>query len=199
MRTLFILLFIAATACNNHTDEPKGEESLPKQSTVKHTAQLDRSINTALDNYYALTDAFVQWDSLSADKQAASLKINLDSIHLDELKNDSANFPYAQGFLDGTKRFVQGLLQQKDITGKRHSLDSLSNNLFQLLQTLQYSQSKLYLQECPMAFNDEEPGVWISKTASIRNPYMGLHHPRYQGAMIGCGETKDTLNFKEAK
>ena len=47
-----------------------------------------------------------------------------------------------------------------------------------------------------MAFNDNEEGLWLSKTSKIRNPYLGLHHPKYKGGMISCGETKDTLNFQ---
>jgi hypothetical protein len=46
-----------------------------------------------------------------------------------------------------------------------------------------------------MAFNDNEAAIWLSKTPQIRNPYLGLHHPRYKSGMIDCGETKDSLRF----
>jgi hypothetical protein len=50
-----------------------------------------------------------------------------------------------------------------------------------------------------MAFNDSIPGDWLSETESIRNPYMGLHHPRYGDAMIECGSTKSTIDFSKKK
>jgi hypothetical protein len=46
-----------------------------------------------------------------------------------------------------------------------------------------------------MAFNDAEPGVWLSSSDSVRNPYLGLHHPKYKSEMVECGGPKDTLNF----
>jgi hypothetical protein len=63
------------------------------------------------------------------------------------------------------------------------------------MRTIRYDGGKIYLQECPMAFNETEPGVWLSSTDSIQNPYLGLHHPKYKGGMLECGATKDTLNF----
>jgi hypothetical protein len=50
-----------------------------------------------------------------------------------------------------------------------------------------------------MAFNDTEPGDWLSETDSIRNPYLGLHHPKYGKAMIDCGQTKSTIDFTKKK
>jgi hypothetical protein len=44
-----------------------------------------------------------------------------------------------------------------------------------------------------MAFNDIDSGYWLSKSNSIRNPYMGLHHPRYHSGMLNCGETLDSI------
>ena len=48
-----------------------------------------------------------------------------------------------------------------------------------------------------MAFNDTEPGLWLSKTEAIRNPYLGLHHPKYGKAMLVCGEVKDEIQFSK--
>jgi hypothetical protein len=63
------------------------------------------------------------------------------------------------------------------------------------MRTIRYDESKIYLQECPMAFHDTAHGIWLSSKAEIRNPYLGLHHPKYKSGMLKCGETKDTLNF----
>jgi hypothetical protein len=60
---------------------------------------------------------------------------------------------------------------------------------------VRYDESTIYLQECPMAFNDTDPGLWLSKTSDIRNPYLGVQHPKYKSGMLECGETKDSLDF----
>jgi len=41
--------------------------------------------------------------------------------------------------------------------------------------------------------------VWLSETDSVRNPYLGLHHPKYGKAMIECGSTKSTIDFISKK
>lgn len=76
---------------------------------------------------------------------------------------------------------------------KRRAFHTVSQNMYDLLRTVQYDAETVYLQECPMAFNDDETGNWLSNTADIRNPYLGLHHPRYKNGMLECGETKDSI------
>jgi hypothetical protein len=82
---------------------------------------------------------------------------------------------------------------------KRRSFHSLSQNIFDLLRTIRFDAAKVYLQECPMAFNDTEAAIWLSNKTEIRNPYLGLHHPRYQSGMLNCGDVKDSLRFGVAE
>lgn len=205
MRAFVILLLVLAAGVGVWLFLKKNKASEPQQQTapvavIKHSSQLNAEVNAALDSYYDLTEAFVQWDSLTVTKQAESLKSRLDSIHIDELKKESANrFDTAQKYITSAKNDIQEIEKAITIVDKRHGLNALSNDIFNFLQAVQYTQAKLYLQECPMAFNDEDPGDWLSKSPTIRNPYMGLHHPRYGQAMITCGDTKDTLNFSEIK
>jgi hypothetical protein len=67
--------------------------------------------------------------------------------------------------------------------------------MYNLLRTVRYDRSKIYLQECPMAFGDDAAGLWLNNSDEVRNPYLGLHHPKYKDAMVDCGGAKDTLNF----
>jgi hypothetical protein len=71
----------------------------------------------------------------------------------------------------------------------------LSEDLRLLFIVVKYDREKLYWQECPMAFGDDKPGNWLSKTVAVRNPYLGNKHPEYHDKMLGCGEPKDTINF----
>ena len=163
----------------------------------KHSQAFNSSVGTMLDGYYDLTETLVNWDSVSSQAKAKSLKDKINSLQLDELKKDSgAILETANGFLSDSKSNLDSISANKGITAQREGLNSLTQNLYDFLRVVKYDESKLYLQQCPMAFNNEtEPGVWLSKTDSIINPYMGLRHPHYGKGMIHCGETKDTLNF----
>jgi hypothetical protein len=97
------------------------------------------------------------------------------------------------------KKDLQAMVMNKNITDKRHDLNSLTQHLYAFLEKVQYDEKKIYLNECPMAFNDTIPGDWLSETDSIRNPYLGLHHPKYGKAMIDCGGTKSTLDYSSKK
>ena len=199
MRKISVLLFLSAIgfpACNNPEQKTAPETTAPAES--KHSAAFNQSVHSALDTYYKLTEAFVNWDSVSVVSLANELNTRLDSLPAEEIKEDTAAAK-AKNYLAGAKKDLSGITAQNDLTSKRHALNALTDNLFQFLSTAKYDREKLYLQECPMAFNDVESGLWISPADSIRNPYLGLHHPRYGKGMLECGDNKEVLNFTGTK
>ena len=86
-----------------------------------------------------------------------------------------------------------------DLSVKRESLHALTQHLYDFLRAVRYDAKPLYLQKCPMAFNDTGEGVWLTDRGkdSIRNPYLGLHHPRYGKGMLECGENESTIDFQK--
>jgi hypothetical protein len=196
MHRLIFLGFLLLTiiSCNNETKKTANETPAPS----RHSSEFNRSIEGLMNSYYQLTEAFVNWDSTNAATLSKKVKERMDSLPMEELKKDSSS-ETAIGILDGAKNDLNSINAAADITSKRHAFNALSDKLFLLLNTVRYDRQKLYLQECPMAFNDEDPGHWLSPVDSIRNPYMGLHHPRYKGGMVECGETKEIINFTGTK
>lgn len=150
-----------------------------------------------MDQYHSLTEAFVNWDSNAVASKSKEVQSSLDKLKLDELTLEVKQT--ANGSLDLAKKDLEQIASNNSMVDKRHGLNSLTQNLYDFLRAVQYDEKKVYLQECPMAFNDTEPGDWLSTTDSIRNPYMGLHHPHYGGAMIDCGSTKSTIDFTKKK
>jgi hypothetical protein len=150
-----------------------------------------------MDSYHALTEAFVNWDSSKVDQRSAELKLRLDSINFYGFNPSTITVPVDT--LQLAKKDLQAMAQKKSIADKRHDLNSLTQHLYAFLNQVQYDEKKIYLNECPMAFNDSIPGDWLSETDSIRNPYMGLHHPHYGSAMIECGNNKSTIDFTAVK
>jgi hypothetical protein len=73
----------------------------------------------------------------------------------------------------------------------------LSQQIFDLLRIVKFDAAKVYYQECPMALNNyETSGFWLSNEAADekrRNPYLGLHDPKYSKAMLKCGSTRDSI------
>jgi murein L,D-transpeptidase YcbB/YkuD len=177
----------------------KEEKEEPKTEAIavsKHSKGFNESIAATLNSYYTLTDAFVNWDSSKVNTQVNDLKQKLGTINLNELKKDSnAILATAQSFIVNAQGNTSDIEQSPSMEQKRRALNNLTDNLYNFLRTVKYDASKLYLQECPMAFNDTEAGQWLSKTEEIKNPYLGTHHPRYGKSMLSCGETKDTVNF----
>jgi hypothetical protein len=165
----------------------------------KHSDAFIRSMNKMLDSYYLFTEAFVNWDTAAVNKTSGELKMSIDSMKLEEMKKDSAIYPTVESQWTIIKAEISGLIADSLIEEKRESLNMLSQQLFDLLRIVKYDASVVYYQECPMALNDyESSGFWLSTEAADdkrRNPYLGLHDPKYGKGMLICGNTRDSVNF----
>ena len=178
----------------------KPKDETPKDQPVavsRYSAAFNQSVDTFLNAYYALSESFVNWDSAAVSPRATTLNQNLQQLNWSELQKDTIIHETAVTYVDNLKSGITELTGNADLTTKRHTFHNLTQNLYDLLRTIKYDGAKVYLQQCPMAFNDTEEGLWLSKTETIRNPYLGLHHPKYKGGMISCGETKDKIDFQE--
>lgn len=192
MRQLLLsLLWIFVIACNNSTKETK--------PASKHSESFNASIRSAMNSYEVLTEAFVNWDSASVVSAANELQTRLDAIKLDEFQSKEKEMAGAP--LDLAKKDLEGMKAVNDLEGKRRRLNTLTERMYDFLSAVEYDEKKIYLQECPMAFNDTEAAVWLTDKGkdSIRNPYLGLRHPRYARGMLECGDNKSVIDFTKAK
>lgn len=169
--------------------EPKPEPI----AVSKHSDVFNQSFDQVLDAYYKMNEGFVNWDTVAIDKYSQELKGALTNLKIDELKQDSMIYLTALDPLDNARRNLDLIIQQPDLSKKRESLNTLSDNLRNLVLTVRYDKQEVYWQECPMAFNDEIPGFWLSPNKDIRNPYLGMHHPKYKATMLECGESKGVI------
>jgi hypothetical protein len=204
MRAIVIFLVLAGAgtitwlvAARPNKKEDSGK---PKAITVsKHSQSFNEGVASTLDDYSKITEYFVNWDSAGAVMATTAFIKDLDNTVLDELKADSAIYLTAQTFIDNAKGDAETIVSEKGIRQQREAFNSLTDNLRQFLNTVKYDREKLYLQECPMAFDDTKPGQWLSRYDSIRNPYLGLRDPQYGRGMLHCGETKATINHTESR
>ena len=174
---------------------PKGPKPVAL-SVSKHSPAFNQSVQTALDAYYGMSEAFVNWDTAVIAANGNQLKSALDSLKLEELKIDTTGiYESALDPWNNAKNEIANILAEPSIDKKRTAFNSLSENLRLLFIVVKYDQGKLYWQECPIAFGEDQPGYWISKTDEVRNPYLGNKHPEYKDGMLKCGGPKDTINF----
>lgn len=187
----FILPGAGGAAANHY---PK-----PEPLTVsKHSEAFNVSVENMLSSYYDMTEGFVNWDTTAINTAGYRLRQALDSLLMDELQKDSVIYQTALDPYNNAKVELIGILSDPSIAEKKGSLNILSDNLRSLLVIIKYDRAKIYWQECPMAFGEDKPGNWLSKTEAVRNPYLGLKDPVYGDKMLNCGGPKDTINFMAA-
>ncbi|MBX3252762.1 MAG: DUF3347 domain-containing protein [Chitinophagaceae bacterium] len=189
-KLLFIVPVIILLACNGGNDKSSEKEETPVE--VKPASVLTDVFNTSfegvLDSYYALRDALVADDTEAANTAASRLAEASDGLKLEELKAADTNnvvIPTAQTYTSGISSECKGLLGEKSIEAKRKAFQMISGNLFDLTRTVRYTQAKIYLLTCPMAFNNTGAD-WLSSSTEIKNPYFGKD-------MLTCGSVKDSV------
>ena len=172
----------------------------PEGLTVsKHSNSFNESMSNAMNSYYALTESFVNWDTAKINTSLAEFKTSVDSLRIQEMEKDSAIYPTVQSQWELIKAEVVGMQADTALYEKRESLNMLSQQMFDLLRIVKYDAAKVYYQECPMALNNyESSAFWLStegEPKKRRNPYLGLHDPKYGRAMLTCGATRDSINY----
>jgi len=172
----------------------------PQGLTVsKHSSGFNESMSNAMNSYYALTESFVNWDTAKINSSLAELKTSIDSLRIEEMQKDTAIYPTVQSQWESIKAEIIGMQADTAIYEKRESLNMLSQQMFDLLRIVKYDAAKVYYQECPMALNNyESSAFWLStegESKKRRNPYLGLHDPKYGKAMLTCGATRDSINY----
>src|ERR1044071_4733451 len=58
-------------------------------AVIKHSEAFNKSVQTMLDAYYSMTEAFVNWDTTKVNKHAGDLKTALNDLKIEELKVDT--------------------------------------------------------------------------------------------------------------
>jgi hypothetical protein len=200
MRPIFLFLLIAGIGIIAWLIIKKPSETAPepRQQAIavsKHSEGFNKAVSVALDRYNQIAESFVTWDSATAATTASKLVESFANLPLDELTKDSeAIHSTAQLFVENAKGNAQTIAAEKGIRAQREAFNELTDNFYQFLNTVKFDQQVLYLQECPMAFDDTKSAFWLSEKEQIRNPYLGLYHPTYGKGMLACGENKTKLN-----
>jgi hypothetical protein len=194
-----LLLFVSCNHSDQQTTQPAPAPPDQPLKEGKYSAAFGLSLDGALQAYYSMVNAFVNWDSSAADGQAKNFGTKMDSLKFDDFKSDSLVYQTAVQQLGSTRTELAGLIGEKTLAGKRKELNMVSQDLYDFLRTIRYNSHKVYFTECPMAFGEDNPGDWVGTTsdsARILNPYLGNKHPRFGAEMVHCSQIKDSLPAK---
>ncbi len=184
---LSLIVLFAACKNNDEQSEPTATEPTVK-AAYTYSAAFSQSINSTLNVYYSLKDAFVASDAVKVNETGTQLKTLLDSLKLDEVqKNDSLGYSSIYGRPGDVSAEIAGMLGETDIEKKRESFEMISNAFYDMLRVIKPAGVTIYYQYCPMAF-ENKGAYWLSNADSIRNPYFG-------SKMLTCGETKEILKY----
>lgn len=176
-------------------DTSEKKEPVPLAITNKSDA-FQSAFASLMATYYSLKDAFVNWDTVAANKAAADLQAKAFGLPMDELKADTSIVQTARSFSESIVAEAKGIVGENNIEQKRRSFYTLSEHLYNLVRTVRYNGEVVYHQRCPMAFNDDEEAFWLSNSNKISNPYLGTSHPKYKATMLNCGDVSDSLDFR---
>lgn len=202
-RFLLLLILAIAAFCaywfifRSSAKGPKAPKVAP-MTLKKHSDAFNASINKMISEYLSIKDAFIEADTAAAKAGTRSFLTALNAIDTTELQKDTAMIlETVMASISDVRSNAESLLNQTDITEMRKDFSSLTDMLYPtFFKAIDYEGPKLYLQNCPMAFNDEIPANWISNSEEVVNPYLGKNHPKYKAGMLHCGEVKDTIKTR---
>jgi len=193
-KTILFLLLLAA--CSGPVKQQPAAEPVP----VRHDAAFNGAVDSTLTAYYDLSEAFVNWDSVRVQTAAGALQQHIGRLATEVVPRQK-DLPAAETtpLLNKVDGGLEQIRNVSGITAQRHAFSEVTKNFFAFLTAAKYNAHNVYFQVCPMAFNDQDSGYWLSKVSDVRNPYLGLHHPTYGKGMIGCGDTQDSLGTNVRK
>ncbi len=198
-RTLYVIIALGLFLLYWFWVRPSAHKAADNNTSpvqiLQHSKGIDDQINQIVVAYLAMKDAFVETDTALVKKNARLFIESLGSMDTLALKKDTVVvYEILQQAILDMKSNATSILQKTDITEMRKDFSNLTEMMYPAFFTaVHYEGSTLYLQNCPMAFYDSIAANWISNSNEVINPYLGKKHPRYQSAMLNCGEVKDSI------
>ena len=140
-------------------------------------------MNRLVARYIELKDAFVATDAPRASVQATAMQEQLAQIPADLLTGEAYDFWQQQkGALQSHLQSISGA---SEVGQQRQQFEFVSNLMIDLVRAFGSQEKPVYVQHCPMAFNDRGAD-WLAYEDQILNPYFGEQ-------MLRCGVVEDSI------
>ncbi len=159
---------------NSNKEEMQKAEGVP--------ASFSKQLTGVYNTYIEMKNAFVSSDAAMVSQGAEKVERALKSVNMELFKGDAHMAWMAQKTLNSNVKIIRN---SSDIEEQRQAFVKFNESFYKSLKMFGLENTTAYYQFCPMA-NNNNGAYWFSETEEIRNPYFGE-------AMLGCGETKETL------
>ena len=162
----------------------KKEQATMSTMSGKTDAKFKDQLTCVFDAYLKMKNAFVATDVQTVTKEAKNVEKALQEVNM-ELLNGDAHMAWMEQ-LKTLNPEIKAITGSSDIAKQRLAFSKFNEAFHNSLKTFGLKNTTAYYQYCPMA-NNEKGAYWLSEIKDIRNPYFGED-------MLGCGETRETLN-----
>src|SRR5258708_2151031 len=116
-------------------EAPKTAEPDQALKISKNTGPFNIAFASFINDYYALKDALVEWDTIKADQAAYALARHVDSLPVSQIKGDSSIVLTAKSLAASVGSEARGLVGEGDIQQKRRAFNMLTDEVYNLLRT----------------------------------------------------------------
>lgn len=175
-----------ASMMNRNVRRAGAEAEVPDYSEQTPQAFRQQLMNI-VDRYLPLKDALVATDAGQAAGASDQLMAALEQVDMSLLAGEAHNYWMQQQ--TALKAHGHQLQESASIEEQRRQFSFFTNALVETLTAFGAGGDSLYLQHCPMAFNNEGAD-WLSREEAILNPYFG-------DEMLTCGIVKSTLPIRK--
>lgn len=173
-----------ASMMNQHVQLRK-EEGVANPNFQKETPDaFKKQLNEIANHYIEIKDAFVRSDSKGSQGFIHDFLESLKKMDGKVLESE-ANLFWMESY-NAMYAHSKKIAETDDLEKQRVQFGFVSDALIQAIEAFGTKGETLYVQHCPMAF-DNEGGDWLAKEEGIQNPYFG-------DKMMKCGLVKRTVN-----
>ena len=180
----------AAAQLNNQASMMNKNVKLKKEANdaipnfqAETPSEFKQQVNDLANAYIQLKDAFVLTDADAAATVAKEVVGKVESTDMTLLKGDAHIYWMQQ--LNALQAHSKKITELQEVEDQRVQFGFLSESLIAVVQAFGTEGTALYVQHCPMAF-DNEGGDWLAKEEQIQNPYFG-------DKMMKCGLVKKVI------
>lgn len=152
------------------------------KSANKEVVQEAQQLKGVFDNYFALKDALVKTDGITASSKAKALRMAIQLVKMEKLTSEE--HVVWMKVMESLANDASRIEATQDVAIQREYFISLSKSMYDLIKVSK-TETPTYFLYCPMA-NDGKGANWLSKENVVKNPYYGSQ-------MLTCGKVVETI------
>jgi Cu(I)/Ag(I) efflux system membrane fusion protein len=148
-----------------------------KKAKIDFSDTIEKSFQPVIATYMEFKDALIQSDSALSSVKGNVFRKALDAIPANDRKKMDE-----WSMLHKTAKSIH---ENMSLEHQRKQFQILSEHLIAMVKKFNKTESKLFVQFCPMV-NNNKGGFWLSKEEEILNPYFG-------DKMLTCGNVEEVI------